>query len=87
VQRIILSEGIVIGAMSWALGSLISLPLGKLMSDGVGVAFGGEPLAFSFSLLGLGIWLALAVGIAAISSYVPARRASRLTVREILSYE
>jgi putative ABC transport system permease protein len=57
------------------------------LSAGVGIAFGGEPLSFSFSVLGVGLWLALAVAIAILSSYLPARRASRLTVREILSYE
>ncbi len=87
VRRIILTEGIFIGLMSWLLGAVLSLPLAFLLATGVGFAFGGEALTFSFSLFGTGLWLVLAVGIAALSSYLPARRASRLTVREILAYE
>jgi len=87
VQRIIISEGVVIGVLSWIVAAAVALPLSMGLSAGVGVAFGGEPLSFSFSVLGVGLWLALAVAIAILSSYLPARRASRLTVREILSYE
>lgn len=87
LRRIIVSEGVVIGLMSWVVAAALAFPLSMGLSAGVGVAFGGEPLSFSFSLLGVGLWLALAIGIAALSSYVPAQRASRLTVREVLSYE
>jgi putative ABC transport system permease protein len=87
VQRIILSEGVLIGGLSWGVAALLSLPLGKLLSNGVGVAFGGEPLSFEFSLAGVFIWLALALLIASLSSYLPARRAARLSVREVLNYE
>ena len=48
---------------------------------------GGEPLTFEFSTLGMFLWLALAILIATISSYLPARRAARLSVREVLTYE
>ncbi len=87
VQRIILSEGIVIGLMSWILATILALPLSIALSNGVGIAFGGEPLEFNFSVLGTFLWLALAVLIGSISSYLPARRASRLSVREVLDYE
>lgn len=87
VQRIIISEGVVIGVLSWIVAAVLAFPLSIGLSAGVGFAFAGEPLSFSFSVLGVGLWLALAVLIAILSSYLPARRASRLTVREILSYE
>ncbi len=87
VQRIVLAEGVVIGVLSWLMGVILALPLSKLMSDGVGIAFANEPLTFAFSFSGALMWLALAVLIAAASSYLPARRASRLSVREILAYE
>lgn len=87
VQRIILFEGTVIGLISWLLAIIAAVPLSKLLSDGVGVAFGGERLNFEFSVPGMIGWLVLAVFIAVLSSYLPARRASRLSVREVLSYE
>jgi putative ABC transport system permease protein len=87
VRTIVLGEGAAIGVLSWLAGSLIALPLSKVLSDGVGVAFGGEPLTFSFSLAGIGIWLGLVIVISTISSYIPAQRAARLSVRETLAYE
>ncbi|NDJ34364.1 MAG: FtsX-like permease family protein, partial [Chloroflexi bacterium] len=87
VQRIILTEGIVIGAMSWVLAAALALPLSKALSAGVGLAFAGEPLTFTFSLMGALVWLVLVIVIAAVSSYLPARRAAQLSVRETLAYE
>jgi putative ABC transport system permease protein len=87
VQRIVMSEGIVIGIMSWILAAIVAVPLSKLLSVGVGVAFGGEPLLFKFSTSGMFLWLAMVVLISGVSGYLPARRASRLSVREALSYE
>jgi putative ABC transport system permease protein len=87
VRAIVLGEGAAIGVLSWLAGSLIALPLSKVLSDGVGVAFGGEPLTFSFSLTGIGLWLGLVIVISTISSYIPAQRAARLSVRETLAYE
>jgi putative ABC transport system permease protein len=87
VQRIIMSEGVAIGILSWVLAAAIGLPLSKLLSAGVGIAFGGEALSFKFSVAGMVVWLGLAVLIASVSSYLPARRASRMSVREALDYE
>jgi len=87
VRRIVMAEGIAIGLMSAVLALVVTLPLSKLLSDGVGIAFGGEPLTFHFSLAGLLLWLALALLIAGVSSYLPARRAVGLPVREVLNYD
>jgi putative ABC transport system permease protein len=42
-------------------------------------------VAFSFD--GFLIWLVLVLVLSALASVLPARRASRLTVREVLAYE
>jgi putative ABC transport system permease protein len=47
----------------------------------------GVPLSFSYSLPGVGLWLGIVVLLSALSSFIPARSASRLTVREVLAYE
>jgi putative ABC transport system permease protein len=44
-------------------------------------------LNFSFSMLGVGLWLVVVVVLSAGASVLPARNASRLTVREVLAYE
>ncbi|MFQ3632647.1 ABC transporter permease [Roseiflexus sp.] len=87
VQRIVVTEGIIIGALSWALAMIVAVPLAKVISDSVGMAFFQTPLSFSFSIGGALIWLVLVTIIAAIASLLPAYNATRLTVREVLAYE
>ena len=69
------------------MGSVLAAPLSKALSDAVGLPILGAPLSFTFSLGGIVIWLALVLALSAIASYLPARNASRLTVRETLAYE
>jgi putative ABC transport system permease protein len=87
VRRIVLVEGLLIGLLSWILGALLAFPLGRVMSDGVGYAFFRMPLSYAFSTDGIVIWLVIVTVLSAIASIVPARNASRLTVRETLAYE
>jgi putative ABC transport system permease protein len=87
VRRIFVGEGLVIGLIAWAAGALLSLPLSKLLSDMLGEVFVERPLAFSPSLAGLLVWLAIVVVLSVLGSLVPAWRASRIAVREVLGYE
>ncbi|HJZ47246.1 MAG TPA: FtsX-like permease family protein [Roseiflexaceae bacterium] len=87
VLRIVIVEGVLIGALSWAIGALLALPLSLLLSDAVGVAFLQMPLDFVFSLPGLLIWLGVVAILAALASLLPAWNAARLTVRDVLAYE
>ncbi|MFQ5575491.1 MAG: ABC transporter permease [Anaerolineae bacterium] len=87
VLQIVIVEGVIIGLLSWLLGTVLALPLGKLLSDAVGAQFLRFPLSYTFSMRGMVIWLALVVLLAALASYLPAQHASRLTVREVLAYE
>ena len=43
VLLIFLAEGILIGALSWALGVLVSIPVSKLLSDALGNVFVEPP--------------------------------------------
>ena len=87
VARVFIREGIAIGLLSWLSGSLLAVPLSQLLSDAVGNAMAGAPLSFSFSTLGVWLWLIVVVALSTLASFVPARNASRLTVREVLAYE
>ncbi|MFO7679716.1 MAG: FtsX-like permease family protein [Chloroflexota bacterium] len=87
VMRIVLVEGIFVGIISWVLGALLAYPMGKLLSDAVGIAFMEAPLTYSFSTNGAIGWLLAVLVIAAIASLLPAWNASRLSVRETLAYE
>jgi putative ABC transport system permease protein len=87
VMQIILVEGMLIGLISWLQGVIVALPIGKLMADQIGYAFVDGPLSYGYSVTGALVWLGIAVLISAVASYLPARTAARLTVREVLSYE
>jgi len=87
VLKIFMVEGLFIGVLSWFVGALLALPIGKLLSDAVGIAFTDFPLNYTFSVRGTLLWLAVVLILAALASLLPARSASRLTVREVLAYE
>jgi putative ABC transport system permease protein len=65
----------------------VALPIGKLLSDAIGVAFLDAPLNYTFSIKGTLFWLVVVLILSAMASFLPARSASRLTVREVLAYE
>jgi len=87
IRQIVVVEGVLIGFISWAVGSLLALPISRVLADQVGLAFIRRTLNFEFSLVGLFAWLGIVTLISAVASFVPAWRASRLTVREVLAYE
>jgi putative ABC transport system permease protein len=87
VLQIFMVEGILIGLISWLLGTLLAFPVSKLLSDTVGRQFLSVPLDYTFSSGGALLWLAVVVILAALASFLPAWQASRLTVREVLAYE
>jgi putative ABC transport system permease protein len=87
VSRVFIREGIAIGLISWLIGAVLAYPLGKGLSDAVGLSVMGVPLNFSYSMTGFWLWLILVVILSALASFIPARNAARLTVREVLAYE
>jgi putative ABC transport system permease protein len=45
------------------------------------------PLDYRFPPSAIVIWLVVAILLAAVASYLPAARAARLSVRDVLAYE
>jgi putative ABC transport system permease protein len=87
VFRIVIIEGLLIGAMSWCLAILLSLPLSVLLARTIGLSFIDYPLPASYSAGGILTWAGLVVTIAILASLFPALRAVRLTVTQVLAYE
>lgn len=87
VRRIVLAEGIVIGIVSWLVGTVLSVPFGRAMSAQVGLALIDIPLTFRYSVGAAVVWFFAIILIAVVASLGPARNAVRLTVREVLAYE
>ena len=87
VMQVILVEGLFVAIVGWALAAPLGWLVGRGLSDAVGNLFLGAPLVYSYSGVGLLIWLGLALVLAVAASALPARRAMRLTVRDVLAYE
>ncbi len=87
VFQIVVIEGILIGLISWASGALLAFPFGKLLSDAIGNITMKTAMSYTYSTTGLGLWLATATILAILASLLPARNASRVSVRDVLAYE
>jgi putative ABC transport system permease protein len=87
IAKVFVVEALGIGFLSWLLGALLAVPVAAVLSYQVGVLFLRAPLAFSFSFLGVGFWLGLSVVLSVLASLLPAWNATRLSVRDVLSYE
>jgi len=85
--RMVLVEGALIGLISWLLSCLASFPISKMMADSISLSIFGSPTDFGFSPLGFSIWMAVVVVLSVLASVMPARNATRLTIREVLAYE
>lgn len=87
IQKIVVTEGMLIGLLSWLLGVILAIPITYILDYGVGVSIFQSPLNVVFSWQGSIAWLAGMLIISALASLAPAFRASRLPVRETLVYE
>jgi len=87
VLRIVLLEGVIIGLISWVIGGIVAIPASRALSSAVGQALLRAEPSYTFSTSGALLWLVIVLLLALFASFLPARSASRLTVREVLSYE
>jgi putative ABC transport system permease protein len=87
VMQIVILEGILIGVLSWMIGIVLAMPLSWMLGNAVGTGFLREPLRYTYSPGGAILWFFIVLILGTLASYFPARRAVRLTVRDILAYE
>ena len=87
ITQMVIVEGLLIGFMSWLLGSLLSLPISRGLSNTISYALFNVPATYSFSAVGFIYWFVIAIVLAVVASILPARSATHLTIREAISYE
>ncbi len=87
LMRMVLVEGGLIGILSWILASVAAFPISEIMSDSITLALFGSPANFGFTPTGFIVWLVIVIILSVLASVLPARNATRLTIREVLSYE
>ena len=86
ILSLFIGEGLILGWLSWLIALPLSLPAGRLMTQALGAAVGGE-IVYKNSSAGALYWLAIITLLSIIASFLPARRATRISVRESLAYQ
>lgn len=87
VYRIILSEVLLMGIAGWTAGIILSIPTSIFVGNYFGNIFLQTNLNNVLSLSGSLIWLLISIVIALAAGFIPARKAARSSLREMLSYE
>jgi putative ABC transport system permease protein len=87
VSTLVIVEGLLIGLISYTLGAVASFPITYLLSNVISLAIFNSPAEFAFAAHGFVIWLGVVALLSVLASILPARNASRLTIREVLAYE
>lgn len=86
LTRHIWAEGVLLGLLSWCAAMALAAPLTWLLESVCGNIFFKSPLPFYMSPGAAAEWLGLVLVLASVCSFLPARHAARLTVREALSH-
>ena len=77
IMRTVITEGVVIGMISWGIGAILSIPFSYLLSSSLSNAIFNLPIPVKFTLpKGYLIWLLVVLSLAALASILPARKAS-----------
>jgi len=87
IYRIVVTEGVLTGLISWLIGLILAYPLANFMGQQLGIMLIYSPLSRTLPVLGAGIWLMAVIILSVIASLLPARSASKLSVRETISFE
>jgi putative ABC transport system permease protein len=87
IWLMIVAEGVVIGVLGWAIAAVLAWPISKVVGNSFVQVLFRSGLDFTFEPMGLLIWILVSIGLSAVASFLPAWRASRITVREALAYE
>jgi putative ABC transport system permease protein len=86
VRRIVIAEGVLLALISCLVAVVPALGLTALLGNGLGDLFLNAPLPYRISVPAAGLWIVLVTVGAALATGAAASRASRITVREALSY-
>jgi putative ABC transport system permease protein len=87
IARLVIVEGLTIGLLSYGLGVILSFPISIVLSSVISRTIFDAPAEIAFTARGFLIWLGGVVLLSVVASLLPARNASRLTIREVLAYE
>jgi putative ABC transport system permease protein len=79
-------EGVLQGVISWLIAAPLSFLIAQPMASALGKIMFSADLSFRYNWIALGIWLLIILIISTIASVLPARSATRISVRDSLTY-
>jgi putative ABC transport system permease protein len=86
IGTLFITEGILLGWLSWLIAMPISLPFSRGLNMAVGLAVNSE-MAFAYATSSPWIWLIIVTTLGIVASWFPSKGAIKVSVRESLSYE
>lgn len=87
VAGLFIGEGLILGLLSWLLAIPLSIPAAYYMATQALALVLDRELIYRFTLWGPLYWLGIIIVLAIVASWFPARRATRISVRESLAYQ
>ena len=86
VGTIFIGEGLMLGLFSWVVAVPLSMLAGRPFVEAIGqvIQFPGR---YQLAISALWIWLTIVVVLSLVASWLPAKRASQISVNESLAYE
>jgi putative ABC transport system permease protein len=80
-------EGVVQGLLSWAIAVPLSYAISRPMASALGNTLFSANLVFRYNAQAVAVWLVIVLVISTLASVIPARSATRISVRQSLAYE
>lgn len=86
IFRLFIGEGLLLGWLSWLVALPLSIPTGRVMSLAIGSALQSE-FFYNFTPTGPVLWFVIITVLSIVASWLPARGATKISVRESLAYQ
>ncbi len=86
ILGIFVMEGLLQGLLSWSIAMPLSFIASPLLANALGNAMFGATLDYQYNWSAVVVWLGTVLIISILASMLPARSATRISVRDSLAY-
>ena len=85
--KMIMVESLLIGLICFFISIILAYPFSKLLCNKVGQSLFLSDLDFSFSMIGILIWFLFVIVLSLVASFIPAYKATKISISKALAYE
>jgi putative ABC transport system permease protein len=86
ILGIFVMEGVLQGVFSWLIAVPLSIAVSPIAASQLGHVMFGATLDYQYNWLAVGTWLGIVVMVSILASIMPARGATKISVRDSLAY-